>query len=100
MDKKTNAFPISHVVGFVISLVLTLAAAGIALKTNLSFKVIMMIIGTLAVLQAALQLTMFMHMNEGEDGKTQTINVIYGIFTAIIIVAGTVWVMSFGMHSH
>ncbi|PLR76252.1 cytochrome aa3 quinol oxidase subunit IV [Bacillus sp. V3-13] len=100
MDKKTKAFPICHVAGFVISLVLTFAAAGIALKTSLSFKMIMMIIGTLAVLQAALQLTMFMHMNEGEDGKTQTINVIYGIFTAIIIVAGSVWVMSFGMHSH
>jgi cytochrome aa3-600 menaquinol oxidase subunit IV len=98
MEHKAKSFPISHVVGFVLSLVLTFAAAGIALKTNLSFKVIMMIIGTLAVLQAALQLTMFMHMNEGEDGKTQTINVIYGILTAIVIVAGSVWVMSFGMH--
>lgn len=98
MEKK--AYPISHVIGFVLSLVMTFAAAGVALKTNLSFKAIMWIIGSLAVLQAALQLTMFMHMSEGEDSKTNIVNIIYAIFTAIVIVAGTVWVMSFGMHDH
>jgi len=98
MSTKTKSFPLSHVFGFILSLILTFAAAGIALKTNLSFKAIMWIIGTLAMLQAALQLTMFMHINEGEDAKTQSVNVIYGILTAIVIVLGTVWVMSFGMH--
>ncbi|WP_174734985.1 cytochrome aa3 quinol oxidase subunit IV [Mesobacillus harenae] len=100
MQNKAKVFPVSHIVGFVLSLVMTFAAAWVALKTFYSFNTIMMIIGTLAVLQAALQLTMFMHMNEGEDGRTQTINVVYGIFVAIVIVAGTVWVMSIGMHTH
>ncbi|SFA85652.1 MULTISPECIES: cytochrome aa3 quinol oxidase subunit IV [unclassified Bacillus (in: firmicutes)] len=98
MEKK--AYPVSHIIGFVFSLIMTFAAAGVALKTNLSFKTIMWIIGTLAVLQAGLQLTMFMHVSEGEDSKTNTVNMIYAIFTAICIVAGTIWVMSFGMHDH
>lgn len=94
--QQTNGFPISHVVGFFLSLVFTFIAAGIALKTSLPSKTIMMIIGSLAFVQAALQLYMFMHMNEGEDGKAQTINVIYGVFIALVTVFGSIWVLTAG----
>lgn len=97
MAKNTKGFPITHVVGFIMSLVLTFAAVAVALKTSLPVKTIVWIIGTLAVIQAALQLYMFMHMNEGEDGKSQTVNVLYGFFIAVVTVAGSIWVMSFGM---
>ncbi|ALS20560.1 MULTISPECIES: cytochrome aa3 quinol oxidase subunit IV [Paenibacillus] len=100
MDNKAKGFPLGHVFGFILSLVLTFAAAGVALKTSLPFHTIMWIIGTLAVIQAGLQLFMFMHVNEGEDRKSQLINIFYGIFMAIIIVLGTIWVMSFGDHIH
>ena len=97
MAKNPKGFPLTHVLGFIMSLVLTFAALGVALKTNLSFKTIIWMIGSLAVIQAALQLYMFMHMNEGEDSKSQIINVVYGFFIAFITVAGSIWVMSFGM---
>lgn len=97
MAKNTKGFPVTHVLGFILSLVLTFAALGVALKTSLPFKTILWIIGTLAVIQAVLQLYMFMHMNEGEDGKSQIINVAYGFFIAVVTVAGSIWVMSFGM---
>lgn len=97
MSKNTKGFPLSHVLGFIMSLVLTFAALGVALKTSLPFTTILWIIGSLAVIQAALQLYMFMHMNEGEDGKSQIINVVYGFFIAFVTVAGSIWVMSFGM---
>lgn len=98
-SKNTNRFPLSHVFGFLLSLVLTFGAAFVALKTNLSFKVIMWIIGSLAVVQAGLQLFMFMHLREGEDGKTNMINIGYGVFMTIVIVVGSIWVMSSG-HMH
>lgn len=100
MDKKAKGFPLGHVVGFILSLLLTFAAAGIALRTSLPFHTIMWIIGSLAVVQAGLQLFMFMHVNEGEDRKSQVINIFYGILMAIVIVLGTIWVMSFGDHIH
>lgn len=96
MEKHSKGFPMSQVFGFVLSLVLTFAALFIAIKTSLSFNVIMWIIGTLAVIQASLQLFMFMHLRDGEDSKAQTINVLYGVFIAIVTVAGSIWVMSFG----
>ncbi|WP_462409682.1 cytochrome aa3 quinol oxidase subunit IV [Neobacillus sp. Marseille-QA0830] len=97
MEKHKNGFPITHVVGFIMSLVLTFAALGVALKTSLSFTAIFWIIGSLAVIQAILQLYMFMHMNEGEDGTANTINIISGFGVALLAVAGSIWVMSFGM---
>jgi len=99
MEKQMKGFPVSHVVGFIFSLILTFSAAGIALKTDLSFKVIMWIIGTLAVFQAGIQLFMFMHLREGEDGKTNVVNIAYGVFMAVVIVVGSIWVMSSG-HMH
>jgi cytochrome aa3-600 menaquinol oxidase subunit 4 len=100
MEKNMKGFPLSHVFGFVLSLVLTFVAAWVALKTNLSFKIVMWIIGSLAVIQAGLQLFMFMHVNEGEDNKTQLINILYGVFCAIVIVLGTIWVMTAGHAAH
>lgn len=97
MSNNSKGFPVSHIVGFLMSLVLTFAAVGVALKTSLSARSIIWIIGTFAILQAALQLFMFMHMNEGENAKEQTINVIAGVLTAVVVVAGSIWVMSFGM---
>jgi cytochrome aa3-600 menaquinol oxidase subunit IV len=96
MENSTNRFPISHIVGFLFSLLLTLSAAFVALKSELPIKTIIIVIGSFAFIQAGLQLYMFMHMNEGEDGKTQTINVLYGFFIAIVTVLGSIWVMSAG----
>lgn len=97
MEKQ---FPISHVFGFISSLVLTFIAAWIALKASLSFNKIMWIIGSLAVIQAGLQLFMFMHVNEGEDKKSQLINIAYGIFCALVIVIGSIWVLTAGHAAH
>ncbi|MBM7569736.1 cytochrome aa3 quinol oxidase subunit IV [Aquibacillus albus] len=100
MEKSAKGFPTSHVIGFLFSLILTFVAAGVALKTSLSFTVIMWIIGSLAVIQAGLQLFMFMHMTEGEDGKTNIINIAYAVFVAVVIVLGTIWVLTSGHAAH
>lgn len=100
MSHNSKVFPVRHVFGFIASLVLTFAAVGIALKTSLSIKAIMWIIGSLAFVQAGLQLFMFMHMNEGEDNKTQVFNIVNAFILAIIIIVGTVWVMNSGMILH
>ncbi|KAA0546227.1 cytochrome aa3 quinol oxidase subunit IV [Bacillus sp. BGMRC 2118] len=100
MEKHEKGFPISHVFGFILSLVLTFVAAAVVIKMNLSATITMWIIGSLAIIQAGLQLFMFMHVSEGEDKKTQIINLVYGVFCAIVIVVGTIWVMGFGNHMH
>lgn len=100
MANNKKGFPISHIVGFVLSLALTFIAVAVAFKTDLPAKTIVWIIGIMAGVQAVLQLFMFMHMNEGEDNKTQIINIAYGVFIALVTVVGSIWVMSFGGHFH
>jgi cytochrome aa3-600 menaquinol oxidase subunit 4 len=99
MENQTKGFPISHVIGFFMSLVLTFGAAWIALQTSLSAKAVMWIIGSLAIVQAGIQLYMFMHMNEGDNKVANRINILYSAFIAFVIVAGSIWVMTSG-HSH
>jgi cytochrome aa3-600 menaquinol oxidase subunit 4 len=60
----------------------------------------MWIIGTLAVIQAGLQLFMFMHMTEGEDGKVNIINIAFMVFCAVVIVVGSIWVLTSGHAAH
>ncbi|MGG3854992.1 cytochrome aa3 quinol oxidase subunit IV [Caldifermentibacillus hisashii] len=91
-------FPIRHVVGFVLSIAMTFLAAYLVLETNLSKGLVISIIGILAVIQAGLQLFMFMHMTEGDDGWAKVTHTIYAIFMVIVIVAGIFFVTT-GGHS-
>lgn len=99
MEHKSK-YPVSHVVGFLLSLVLTFVAVFVALKMNVSYTIVMWIIGSLAVIQAGLQLFMFMHVTEGEDRKTNVINMAYAVFVAVVIVAGSIWVLRSGHAGH
>ncbi|UFT98293.1 cytochrome aa3 quinol oxidase subunit IV [Radiobacillus kanasensis] len=89
----------NHVVGFVLSIVLTFVAAGVALKTDFSYTVIMWIIGALAILQAGIQLFMFMHITE-KSGTINIINIVYSVFLALVIVFGSIWILTSGHAAH
>jgi cytochrome aa3-600 menaquinol oxidase subunit IV len=93
-------FPISNVVGFIASIAMTFIAAYVVLQADLSKGLTISIIGIFAVIQAALQLFMFMHMTEGNDGWAKFAHTIYAIFMAIVIVAGTFYVMIAGHPIH
>lgn len=95
-----DRFPWKHLIGFGLSIVLTLMALWVALYTDLSVKTILIIIFLFAVLQALLQLLLFMHMTESSSGKLQTRTMLYAAFIAITVVAGSVWVMSSGHAEH
>jgi cytochrome aa3-600 menaquinol oxidase subunit IV len=110
MANKTAAnehggFPWKHLIGFVLSIVLTLFALWIALGTDLSLTWILIIIFGFAFLQAALQLLMFMHVTENSTntkltGRVQVGNILFAAFVAIVIVVGSVWVMTAGHAKH
>ncbi|WP_252314930.1 cytochrome aa3 quinol oxidase subunit IV [Sinobaca sp. H24] len=95
-----SRFPIKHVIGYISSIVLTGAAAWIALGTELPMGWIVTGIMTLAIIQAGIQLFMFMHITETDSGGIQLGNMIYAFGIAGIIVLGSIWVMSFGYHDH
>ncbi|MGM7723238.1 cytochrome aa3 quinol oxidase subunit IV [uncultured Metabacillus sp.] len=98
-NKTSNQhhFPWSHVIGFLFSIALTFLAVWLGLYTDLPLNTVIIIVFSLAFLQAAIQLFMFMHVSEGASGGWQVGKMISAAFIALVIVVGTVWVMT-SMH--
>ncbi|WAA09327.1 cytochrome aa3 quinol oxidase subunit IV [Fervidibacillus albus] len=100
MEKQEKGFPYSHVVGYLLAVALTIFALLIVFKTSLSTGMKFTVIGLLAVFQASLQLFMFMHMTEGNDRDSKVVHTVYAIGMALIIIIGSIWVMTAGHSIH
>ena len=90
-----HGFPWSHVIGFILSIVLTIIALWVALSLHLSATSTMVIIVVLAIFQAFVQLLMFMHLTEQEKAW-QITAISFGFFIAIAVVAGSIWIIEYG----
>ncbi|MEH6941356.1 cytochrome aa3 quinol oxidase subunit IV [Bacillus sp. JJ722] len=88
-------FPKTHVIGFLSSIVLTLAAFSVV-ALDLSFTAEMAILIITAIIQASLQLFLFMHIGESEDKKDLYLNIIYAIFVGLVTILGTLFVFVWG----
>lgn len=103
MEKQqSEKIPVKHIVGFLLSLGLTLLAAWAALGSDLPVKWVIAAIMVLAVIQAGIQLFMFMHMTESASGNGNvTWNMMFNAFMiATIIVAGSLFTMSLASYGH
>ncbi|MGP4062412.1 cytochrome aa3 quinol oxidase subunit IV [Halobacillus litoralis] len=103
MTNTKKRIPTNHIVGFVLSLVMTLVAAWAAIGSDLPVKWVIIGIMILALLQAGVQLFMFMHVTEAESGNGHIPwnMMFHGFALAGILVAGSLFTMSFGFdHNH
>ena len=89
-------FPKTHVIGFISSIVLTLLALTV-LVLDVSFTAKMVILFVTAILQACLQLFLFMHIGESEDKKELYTNVAFAALIGIITIVGSLLVMVWDM---
>lgn len=98
MEQKTKRFPVKHIIGFVLSLALTIIAAWAALGSDLPKGWIIAGIMVLAVIQTAIQLFMFMHITEFSSGNGHAPwnMMFHGFVIVTIIVAGSLFTMSYG----
>ncbi|MBX6352387.1 MAG: cytochrome C oxidase subunit IV family protein [Thermoflavifilum sp.] len=85
-----------YVLGYVASLVLTVIALWLVLTHGFSRQPLTLMILLLAALQVIVQLFLFMHVTEGDDGPPfHSVAVTMGFLFTLIFVLGSVWVMSF-----
>lgn len=97
MEQHHSAKP--HIVGYFFSLILTVLAFYLMLGTSFSMSLKITILLILAVLQLLVQLIYFMHIWESNERIYQVINIAFGIFVAITVVAGSIWIMIYNtMH--
>ncbi|HLR63226.1 MAG TPA: cytochrome C oxidase subunit IV family protein [Lentibacillus sp.] len=96
MENQPKKLPIKHFIGYVTSIVLTFVAAWAALSSNLPVMWILISIFILAIIQAAIQLFLFMHLTERGIGNAPWNMMFHGAVIFAILVAGSLFTMSFG----
>ena len=83
------------IVGFVLSILLTLAALWVAYHSHLNSAGVVTVILCLAVVQIAVQLFLFMHVLESDDVPWHVLLLGLGLILVVAIVAGSIWIMTF-----
>lgn len=81
----------------ILSLALTIIAWWVALVLTLPLMVTLTIIVSLACIQAFIQLFMFMHFTEAVAPWIQIVGMVFGVFTAFAVVAGSIWIMWYSL---
>lgn len=101
MSSRKNKYPVNHIIGFILSIVMTLVAAWCAILSDLPVMWIIIAIMSLAVIQAFIQLFMFMHITERGATHAPWNMMFHAFVVAAIIISGSLLTMSFGFtHDH
>lgn len=80
--------------GFVVSLLLTLAAYLVVTKNIVDMRLIVPIIVTLAVIQFIVQLVYFLHLGRETKPRWNLMAFLFMILVVLIVVAGSLWIMN------
>ncbi|WDL96284.1 cytochrome o ubiquinol oxidase subunit IV [Alicyclobacillus sp. ALC3] len=94
--KHAAGFPWHHVIGFALSIILTLLALWMVQTHIARASGLLALILVVAALQIGIQLFFFMHVTESPGPKYHVIALSLGIIFTFAVVAGSVWIMTFG----
>lgn len=90
----------SYVIGFVLSVVLTIIPLVVVMNGMLERMGTIVLILAAAVLQFAVQLVFFMHLKEGENSRWNMMALLLGGIILLTIVAGSIWIMTYNQVVH
>ncbi|MHA6482044.1 cytochrome o ubiquinol oxidase subunit IV [Paenibacillus sp. strain BS8-2] len=85
----------SYVIGFILSILLTIIPLVVVMNEMFSKQVNTIIILVMAILQFAVQLLFFMHIRDEEKPRFNLIALIFGLVIMMTIVAGSIWIMTY-----
>lgn len=83
----------AYVIGFICSILLTVASFSLVISQVLTGMPLIITIVALALVQAIIQLLFFLHVGQEAKPKWETIVFYFMVTILIIIAAGTLWIM-------
>ncbi|WP_049621560.1 cytochrome o ubiquinol oxidase subunit IV [Frateuria defendens] len=83
----------SYIVGFILSLVLTVLSFGAVMSGAVPKGLVLPAIVVLCVAQLIVQLVFFLHMGTSPDERDNTAIFLFTMLIIAIVVAGSLWVM-------
>jgi cytochrome o ubiquinol oxidase operon protein cyoD len=81
-------------IGFVMSVVLTVAAYRIAINHELTGSLLTMTIVGFAFLQALIQLVFFLHLGLESKPHWSLITFLFTVLVILIVIGGSLWIMN------
>lgn len=81
-------------IGFVLSLILTVAAFRIVTHKHLEGMDLMVTLYSFAIIQAILQLVFNMHLGLESKPRWNLISFLFTVVVIFIIIGGTIWIMN------
>ncbi|QRG68785.1 cytochrome o ubiquinol oxidase subunit IV [Brevibacillus choshinensis] len=88
----------SYVIGFILSIVLTIIPIVLVMNNMLDKGTTVIWILVMAVLQFVIQLFFFMHVREGEKPRYNVQTLVLGLVIVFTIIAGSIWIMMFNKY--
>ena len=85
----------SYLIGFLLSIVLTIIPLYAVLTDTFSKKATTIIILVMAILQFVVQLVYFMHIRDEENPRYNLISLVFGLVIMLLIVVGSIWIMTY-----
>ncbi|MBB2204518.1 cytochrome o ubiquinol oxidase subunit IV [Gluconacetobacter takamatsuzukensis] len=83
----------SYLTGFVISVLLTVAAFGIVMAHSFSPSGTIAAIAILAAVQIVVHLVFFLHMNTSSEQRWNVMAFVFTVLTVFILIVGTLFIM-------
>jgi cytochrome o ubiquinol oxidase operon protein cyoD len=88
----------SYVIGFILSIVLTIIPLVLVMNQMLEKTALVLTILVMAILQFVVQLFFFMHIREGEKPRYNVQTLVLGLVIVFTIIAGSIWIMMFNKY--
>lgn len=82
-----------YVLGFVLSIVLTLISYAVAATSVFSQNALFIALGVLALVQFVVQLVCFLHLGRESAARERVIVLGFALVVVFILVAGSLWIM-------
>ena len=91
MPAKSSRNYFSYVIGFILSIVTTLAAYFLVVNKVLPPQTLVYAVLAIAVVQLIVQMVFFLHLGQGSRWKAVTFY--FTLLVVLIVVVGTIWFM-------
>ncbi|HMH70381.1 MAG TPA: cytochrome o ubiquinol oxidase subunit IV [Candidatus Saccharimonadales bacterium] len=92
LDKNQTAI-VGYIVGFVLSVALTLTAYAVVTNKTVMGVTLMMVLGALALVQVVVQLIFFLHLGDEPKPRWKLAVFFSMLVVLVIIVGGSLWIM-------
>lgn len=94
MSRKTDKGLKAYVVGFVLSIVLTVTAYVMVVQESFSYRWLIAAIIGLAIIQFVVQVVFFLHIGREGRPRFNLLTLFFMVLVVLILVLGSLWIMA------